>query len=65
MSGLVTTLFISAFVSATLLPGSSEAVLFGVLASNKVPIGVAIETKRCGPVLSFRQDMGVKSWCNT
>ena len=59
MSSLVTTLFISAFVSATLLPGSSEAVLFGVLASNKVPVGIAILTATIGNTLGSCVNWGI------
>lgn len=51
MSPLVTALFISAFTSATLLPGSSEAVLLGVLASAKVSMGTAIAAATIGNTL--------------
>ncbi len=51
MNSLVSALFISAFTSATLLPGSSEAVLFGVLASGKLSMGMAIAVATIGNTL--------------
>ena len=48
---ILITLFLSAFTSATLLPGSSEAVLVGVLANNAVPVGLAILVATIGNTL--------------
>jgi len=44
-------LFVAAFVSATLLPGSSELVLAGVLASGEVSVGVAVIVATIGNTL--------------
>lgn len=43
-------LFISAFLSATLLPGSSEAVLIGLLASGKGQPGLLITVASIGNI---------------
>ncbi len=59
MSGLVSTLFISAFVSATLLPGSSEIVLVGVLSSNEVAVGLAVLVATIGNTLGSCVNWGI------
>lgn len=48
---ILTGLFLSAFTSATLLPGSSEAVLAGILASKSATIGVAVLVAAVGNTL--------------
>jgi membrane protein YqaA with SNARE-associated domain len=51
------TLFVSAFTSATLLPGSSEAVLLGLLLSDigdpVTLVGVAVTGNLLGSILSY------------
>ena len=48
---LVFGLFVSAFTAATLLPGSSEAALVGILASGKISTGLAIAVATIGNTL--------------
>ena len=48
ITALLWSLFLSAFGAATLLPGSSELVLTGVLASGKVSTGLAIGVATLG-----------------
>lgn len=42
MMTLLAGLFLSAFLSATLLPGSSEVFLAGILSQNSAPVGLAV-----------------------
>jgi membrane protein YqaA with SNARE-associated domain len=44
-------LFVAAFVSATLLPGSSEVVLAGILASGQASVGAAVLVATIGNTL--------------
>ncbi len=55
MSGL----FAAAFFAATLLPGSSEAVLAGILASGKVSAGLAIGVATLGNTLGSCMNWGI------
>ena len=48
---LIFGLFISAFTAATLLPGSSEAALLGILASGKISTSLAIAVATIGNTL--------------
>jgi membrane protein YqaA with SNARE-associated domain len=51
MTAELAALFASAFLSATILPGSSEAVLVAVLASEAAPPAVAIAVATVGNTL--------------
>ncbi len=51
MTGLLVGLFFAAFLAATLLPGSSEAALAGVLATGKTSTGMAIVVATIGNTL--------------
>ncbi len=59
MSMLVTSLFVSAFLSATLLPGSSEVMLAGILAAGKVSTGLAIGAATAGNTLGSCVNWGL------
>ncbi len=48
---MLITLFIAAFTSATLLPGSSELVLLGVLAGGEISLPLAIGVATLGNTL--------------
>lgn len=50
-TGLLAGLFISAFTSATLLPGSSEAVLVAIMATGDVSTALAIGVATLGNTL--------------
>jgi membrane protein YqaA with SNARE-associated domain len=56
---LLTGLFASAFLSATLLPGSSEAVLAGVLAAGKSPLAMAVLVATIGNTLGSCVNWGL------
>ena len=56
---LVTSLFISAFLSATLLPGSSEIMLAGVLAAGKTSTVLAIAAATAGNTLGSCVNWGL------
>jgi len=51
-------LFLSAFLSATLLPGSSEVLLAGVISKAAAPAGVAIAVATIGNTLG-----SCVNWC--
>ena len=51
MTATLYALFLSAFTSATLLPGSSEAVLFAVVAAAKTSTGLAVAVATAGNTL--------------
>jgi len=48
---LYAALFLSAFLSATLLPGSSEAMLVGLLSAGHAPVAVLVVVATAGNVL--------------
>jgi membrane protein YqaA with SNARE-associated domain len=48
---LYAALFLSAFLSATLLPGSSEAMLVGLLSAGHAPVAVLVVVATVGNVL--------------
>jgi membrane protein YqaA with SNARE-associated domain len=56
---ILITLFLSAFTSATLLPGSSEVVLAGVLAAKSAPVGVAVFVATIGNTLGSCVNWGM------
>ncbi len=51
MTETLTGLFTVAFLSATLLPGSSEVVLAGILASGTTPVSLAVAAATLGNTL--------------
>jgi membrane protein YqaA with SNARE-associated domain len=59
MSMLVTSLFVSAFLSATLLPGSSEVMLAGILAAGKTSTVLAIVAATAGNTLGSCVNWGL------
>lgn len=59
MVSVLAGLFVTAFLSATLLPGSSEAVLAGVLAASTVPAGVAVAVATVGNTLGSCVNWGL------
>ncbi len=56
---LLAGLFAAAFLSATLLPGSSEAVLAGVLAAGKSPVAIAVFIATVGNTLGSCVNWGM------
>ena len=56
---ILTSLFVAAFVSATLLPGSSEAVLAGVLAAGGTSTALAIGVATVGNTLGSCVNWGL------
>ncbi|MCF6321809.1 MAG: DedA family protein [Rhizobiaceae bacterium] len=57
--GILTGLFVSAFTSATLLPGTSEAVLVGILAGGNVPTMLAVLVATIGNTLGSCVNWGI------
>ena len=56
---MLITLFIAAFTSATLLPGSSELVLLGVLAAGEISLPLVIGVATLGNTLGSCVNWGI------
>ncbi len=59
MTGLMLSLFFAAFLAATLLPGSSEAMLAGVLASGEISVYPAVAIATIGNTLGSCVNWGL------
>jgi membrane protein YqaA with SNARE-associated domain len=57
--GILASLFVSAFLAATLVPGVSEVALTGVLASDAAPVGLAILVATIGNTLGSCVNWGL------
>jgi membrane protein YqaA with SNARE-associated domain len=59
MTGILASLFVSAFLAATLVPGVSEVALAGVVASDAAPVGLAILVATVGNTLGSCVNWGL------
>ena len=59
MTGLLASLFVAAFLSATLLPGSSELVLAGLVSAGEAPAGLAVLVATIGNSLGSCVNWGM------
>jgi membrane protein YqaA with SNARE-associated domain len=57
--GILASLFVSAFLAATLVPGVSEVALTGVLASDAAPVGLAVLVATIGNTLGSCVNWGL------
>lgn len=57
--GILASLFASAFLAATLVPGVSEVALTGVLASDAAPVGLAVLVATIGNTLGSCVNWGL------
>ena len=59
VTGILASLFFSAFLAATLLPGSSEAVLVTILATGSASTGMAVVVATVGNTLGSCVNWGI------
>ena len=59
MTAILGGLFLTAFLSATLLPGSSEVFLVSVISAGKTPIAIAVLIATAGNTLGSSVNWGV------